>query len=71
MTGKFNNAVGPQVRAEKEGIGKVIPTLAVLFLGCGLQTATQYFAHNYNYHKALGPQIHLVYPPLGNHSMGF
>ena len=26
---RFNNAVGPQVRAEKEGPGKVIPALAV------------------------------------------
>jgi type IV secretion system protein VirD4 len=62
---RFNNAVGPQVRAEKEGPGKVIPALAVLSLGGGLQAATQFFAHDFKYQAALGAHINHIYPPWG------
>ena len=40
MKDRFNNAVGPQVRARKTGPGRVVPALAALSLGGGLQTAT-------------------------------
>jgi type IV secretion system protein VirD4 len=63
--GKFNNAVGPQVRAEKKGRGKVIPALAALSLGGGLQAATQFFAHDFAYQGALGAHLHHIYPPWG------
>jgi type IV secretion system protein VirD4 len=62
---RFNNAVGPQVRAEKKGRGKVIPALAALSLGGGLQAATQFFAHDFAYQGALGSHIHHIYPPWG------
>ena len=65
MKGKFNNAVGPQVRAERQGPGKLIPCLAALSLGAGLQAATQFFAHDFNYQGALGAQWHHIYPPWG------
>lgn len=65
MKDRFNNAVGPQVRAKKEGPGKAIPALAVLSIGAGLQVATQFFAHDFNYQSALGWHINQIYPPWG------
>ena len=65
MNDRFNNAVGPQVRGRKQGPGKVIPILATLTLGGGLQAATQLFAHDMRYHAALGANINQVYPPWG------
>jgi type IV secretion system protein VirD4 len=65
MKDRFNNAVGPQVRARKERAGKAIPILAALTLGGGLQAATQFFAHDMRYQAALGAHIHQVYPPWG------
>lgn len=63
MKDKFNNAVGPQVRAKKKGAGKLIPALAVLSLGSGLQAATQFFAHDFNYQPVLGQHINSLYAP--------
>jgi len=63
--GKFNNAVGPQVRAETKKRDKVIPALSALSLGSGLQAATQFFAHDFAYQGALGAHIHHIYPPWG------
>lgn len=63
MSDKFNNAVGPQVREKKGGRGKVIPALAVLALGSGLQAATQYFAHQFQHPKVLGANLDHIYPP--------
>lgn len=65
MKDRFNNAVGPQVRAKKEGPGKVIPALAVLSIAGGLQAATQFFAHDFKYQSALGGHISQIYPPWG------
>jgi type IV secretion system protein VirD4 len=65
MKDRFNNAVGPQVRAGKRRAGKVIPALAVLALGSGLQAATQFFARAFKYQPALGPHLDHVYPPWG------
>lgn len=63
MSDRFNNAVGPQVRTKKEGPGKVIPVLAVLSIGSGLQAATQFFASDFKYQAALGEHFDHVYPP--------
>lgn len=63
--GRFNNAVGPQVRAEKKGRDRVIPALAALSLGSGLQAATQFFAHDFKYQGALGAHLNHIYPPWG------
>jgi hypothetical protein len=41
MKDRFNNAVGPQLRTRKAGRGRMVPALAVLSLGGGLQMATQ------------------------------
>lgn len=60
----YNNAVGPQIRIRKKR-GTVIPFLAFLSLGAGLQAATQFFAHNFRYPATLGPQIYQLYPPWG------
>lgn len=63
MKDKYNNAVGPQVRAEKAGTGKLIPALAVLSMGGGLQAATQFFAHDFRYQAALGASVNHFYAP--------
>ena len=60
---KFNNAVGPQVRAKKPGVGKVIPALSLLSIGVGLAAATQYFAYDFKYQDVLGPLVNHVYAP--------
>lgn len=65
MKDRFNNAVGPQVRAKKEGPGAVIPVLALFSIGAGLQAATQLFAHSFKYQSVLGTQINHIYPPWG------
>ena len=65
MNDRFNNAVGPQVRAKKQGPGKVIPALAALSLGGGLQAATQFFAYDMRYQEALGTHINHFYAPWG------
>jgi type IV secretion system protein VirD4 len=65
MKDRFNNAVGPQVRTRKAGPGRVVPALAVLSLGGGLQMATQFFAGQFHYQAALGPHIDRIYPPWG------
>ena len=69
----FNNAVGPQVRAGRKNgkkPAKVIPTLAALVLGAGLQASTQYFAHQFGYAPALGANLDRLYPPWGILSVG-
>lgn len=63
MNTKMNNAVGPQVRSAKPKASKLLPTLGVLSLGGGLQAATQYFAHTFNYQDTLGAHIGHIYAP--------
>ncbi len=63
MKDRFNNAVGPQVRTKKKGPGKVIPVLAVLAIGGGLQAATQFFASDFKYQTVLGGHFDHIYPP--------
>ena len=62
---KFNNAVGPQVRAPKPKAGMVLPALGVVSLASGLASATQFFAHDFSYQAALGMHINHAYPPWG------
>ena len=63
MSERYNNAVGPQVRAVKRGPDKLIPILATLTMGAGLAAATQYFAYTFKYHGSLGGNIHGIYAP--------
>ena len=60
---KMNNAVGPQVRTKKATSGKLLPALGALSLGGGLQSATQFFAHAFNYQAKLGNHFNHVYAP--------
>lgn len=60
---KMNNAVGPQVRTKKATGGKLLPALGALSLGGGLQSATQFFAHTFNYQAKLGSHFNHVYAP--------
>lgn len=62
MKPKHNNAVGPQVRSKNKG-SKLLPTLGVLSLGAGLQSATQFFAYTFNYQNILGAHVNHVYAP--------
>lgn len=63
MKDRFNNAVGPQLRTRQFGPGRVAPALAVLSLGAGMQAATQFFAHHFQYQAALGSHVGKIYPP--------
>ena len=63
MTEKRNNAVGPQIRANKPQTSKLIPILALITLAAGLATSTQFFAHEFSYQAALGPHYGQLYPP--------
>lgn len=60
---KMNNAIGPQVRSAKPRVSKLLPLLGALSLGAGLQAATQYFAHTFDYQESLGGHIGHVYAP--------
>ncbi|MCK0505281.1 type IV secretory system conjugative DNA transfer family protein [Aromatoleum anaerobium] len=60
---KMNNAVGPQVRTKKATGGRLLPALGALSLGGGLQSATQFFAHTFNYQANLGSHFNHVYAP--------
>lgn len=60
---KMNNAVGPQVRTPNAPGGKLLPALGALSLGGGLQSATQFFAHTFNYQANLGSHFNHVYAP--------
>lgn len=60
---KMNNAVGPQVRTKKATGGSLLPALGALSLGGGLQSATQFFAHTFNYQANLGSHFNHVYAP--------
>jgi type IV secretion system protein VirD4 len=64
MKAGFNNAVGPQVRERTARGGKLLPALAALSLGCGLQVATQFFAKDMRYQAVLGAHVgdHLYAP---------
>lgn len=62
MKPKHNNSVGPQVRSKNKG-SKLLPTLGVLSLGAGLQSATQFFAYTFNYQNILGAHVNHVYAP--------
>lgn len=59
----FNNAVGPQVRAPREKANKTIPVLAALTFLAGLQCATQFFAHEFQYQSVLGSHFNHLYLP--------
>jgi len=63
MTEKRNNAVGPQIRANKPQTSKLIPIMALITLAAGLATSTQFFAHEFGYQSALGPHYGQLYPP--------
>lgn len=60
---KMNNAIGPQVRSAKPRASKLLPLLGALSLGAGLQAATQYFAHTFDYQASLGGHIGHIYAP--------
>lgn len=62
----FNNAVGPQVRERAARGSKLLPALAALSLGGGLQAATQFFANDMRYQAALGAHVgDHIYAPWG------
>ncbi|MBL8038724.1 MAG: type IV secretory system conjugative DNA transfer family protein, partial [Nitrospira sp.] len=63
MSTTFNNAVGPQVRAPQSKPDLVIPFLACASLVVGLQSATQYFAHTFQYQAVLGEPLGALYQP--------
>ncbi|QKV55367.1 type IV secretory system conjugative DNA transfer family protein [Comamonas antarctica] len=63
MSERFNNAVGPQVRAGRPRARRLVPALALLALLAGLQAATQFLAHALHYQAALGGHWQRLYLP--------
>lgn len=60
---KRNNSVGPQVYNKKRLSGFWQLGVVIFFWLLGLIVATQYFAHIYGYHSALGLNIDGIYAP--------
>ena len=61
---KRNTAVGPQIRQSKTSTGRVGQAVWVFAaLALGLFSATQFAAYQFNYHQALGSNVHGLYPP--------
>jgi type IV secretion system protein VirD4 len=64
MKDKFNNSVGPLANQANRASKKwVRAAIAILILLLGLQTATQAFALEFQYHPLLGFNISHIYPP--------
>jgi type IV secretion system protein VirD4 len=63
MSSKFNNAVGPQVRAKKKGPGKLVPLLAAMTMVGSMSASTQFFASSAGNHPSLGSSVAGFYPP--------
>ncbi|WP_275099898.1 type IV secretory system conjugative DNA transfer family protein [Sedimenticola hydrogenitrophicus] len=59
---KQNSHAGPQVR-KKQSTNKLLPALGALSLGAGLQSATQFFAHSFDYQAVLGGHLFHIYAP--------
>ncbi|MFN2620422.1 type IV secretory system conjugative DNA transfer family protein [Neisseria gonorrhoeae] len=61
---KRNNAVGHQNQAQATGSGRLVNFIClVLVLLAGMGVATQYFAHQFQYHSQLGYGIGKFYMP--------
>lgn len=61
---KRNNAVGHQNQAQATGSGRLVNFIClVLVLLVGMGAATQYFAHQFQYHSQLGYGIGKFYMP--------
>jgi type IV secretion system protein VirD4 len=63
MREKPNNAVGPQVRGQRAKKNVLVPVLALTSMAAGVQAATQYFAHTFNYQATLGTNFNHLYAP--------
>lgn len=64
MTNRRNNAVGPQVRESESHRRRTLRVAWVLSsVALGLMATTQYFAHEHQYHSALGGHIYRIYAP--------
>lgn len=64
MSDDFDNRVGPDSRAsKKKGGGVAAPLFVLSSMTAGLAGATQYFAHEFNYHAALGARMGYAYAP--------
>ena len=58
-----HNASGPKAKRRRATQNKSIPLLAIASCGAGLQTATQYLAHLFDYQEGLGASWNHVYLP--------
>ncbi|MGL5291356.1 MAG: type IV secretory system conjugative DNA transfer family protein [Vibrionaceae bacterium] len=64
MKSTINNAaVGPQTRIRRSKRRLFLPLLSAASIVAGLQTATQIFAHSFNYHPSLGSNLSHAYAP--------
>ena len=58
-----NNGIGPQIRADTANRPILMAALFFLVLVLSLAAATQYFAHAFQYHAALGAHQNFLYAP--------
>ncbi len=64
MKDKFNNAIGPLAHKSGGSSHKGLRAVfAMMILLSGLQTATQSFAFEFQYHRLLGFNLGHIYPP--------
>lgn len=59
----IDNAIGPQVRRERNNHQLLMAALFVLVILFSLTAATQYFAYQFQYHAALGAHLSYLYAP--------
>jgi type IV secretion system protein VirD4 len=58
---QYNPGFQENRNAKKDAL--IIRLLAIVFLIGGLQVATQYFAHQFNYQDQLGSHFNQLYAP--------
>jgi len=63
MIAKNKIKVGPQIKVKKTKKYAFLPLMSAVSLWAGVQGATQFFAHSFNYHDVLGGHINYFYAP--------
>ena len=64
MQDEFNNKVGPELYEKKKSQNKLLRLgLVIAGIILVLSSGTQYFAHIFHYHEALGANFNRIYWP--------
>ncbi len=62
MSKRFNNAIGPNVRASKKTHPITMPLVVLAIFAIALWSGTQFFAYQTHFHPRLGWNFHGAYP---------